>query len=141
MTNNFQPFWTPYLKDIDVKSYDYPWLDEWNALSKYILNGVIRQEGDDFRVVGFYAVKPGVTCVIHKLAVRPAFRKQGIGTELLADIEERCAGWKLGTMEVVLHEENDLGINWAQSQGFKAVGMEIEMFPDGRDGIIMGKEL
>jgi GNAT superfamily N-acetyltransferase len=141
MTNNFQPFWLRYLKDIDVKSYEYPWLNEWDSLSKYVIKGVIRQEDDDFRVVGFYAVKPGVICVINKLAVRPAFRKQGIGTELLADIEERCVGWKLGTIETVLHEENVTGINWAASNGFTAVGMEIEMFPDGRDGIIMGKEL
>jgi ribosomal protein S18 acetylase RimI-like enzyme len=129
------------LKDIDVKSYEYPWLDEWNSLSKYIINGLIRPDGEDFRVVGFYAVKPGVTCVIHKLAVRSSFRKQGIGTELLKDIEERCVGWKLNCMEAVLHEENALGINWAVSHGFEAAEIKPELYPDGRDGILLRKEL
>jgi GNAT superfamily N-acetyltransferase len=140
MINAFKPFWLPYLKDIDVKSYDYPWLDEWNTLSQYVVNGAIRQEGKDFRVVGFYAVKPGVTCVIHKLSVRPAFRQQGIGKELLKDIEERCVEWKLNYIEATLHEENALGITWAQRQGFKAVGLDGQ-FPDGRDGILLRKEL
>jgi ribosomal protein S18 acetylase RimI-like enzyme len=141
MTNKFQPFWTPYLKDIDVKSYEYPWLDEWSTLSRYVINGVIRPEGEDFRVVGFYAIKPGVVCEIHKLAVRPAFRQQEIGKNLLADIEAQCEKWKLNYMEATLHEENTLGIKWAGLQGFKAVGIEVEMFPDGRDGILLRKEL
>jgi ribosomal protein S18 acetylase RimI-like enzyme len=141
MIKPFQPFWPVYLKDIDIKSYDYPWLDEWSTLSKYVVNGVIRQEGKDFRVVGFYAVKPGEICTIHKLAVRPAFRQQEVGTELLNDIEKNCRKWKLGTMEATLHEENTLGLKWAGLKGFKAVGIEIEHYPDGRDGIILRKEL
>jgi ribosomal protein S18 acetylase RimI-like enzyme len=140
MITEFKSFWAPYLKDIDVKSYEYPWLDEWGQLNRYVIRGAIRQDGKDFRVVAFYAVKPGVVCTIHKLAVRPHFRGQGIGKELLADLEKSCKEWGV-SMEALLHEENVYGLNWARRQGFTAIGIKPRYFPDERDGIVLRKEL
>lgn len=137
MIRPIQPGWVPYLKDIDIKSYEYPWLEEWTQLNSYVIRGAIRQD----KVVAFYAVKPGVTCMIHKLAVRPNFRGQGVGKELLSYLEKECEEWKLKVIEALLHEENVNGLNWAHRQGFKAVGIKLRYFPDDRDGIELRKEL
>lgn len=142
MIHKYKPFWLPYLKDIDIKCHEFPWFDEdWAEISKYVVKGVIRKVQNDFRVVAFYAVKPGVICTIHKLAVRPNFVGYGIGKELLQDIESECRNWGLSVMEITVHEERKNSVNWLRKQGFMAISTKTKCYPDGRDGIVLRKEL
>lgn len=119
------------LQLIDIKSYECPWFDEaWKTVDSY-------QWGlfTDYSIVyGFYCYCPDDERVfLSKLAVRPKNRGQGIGSKLMESLIIETTGKKLIT---ILHEENKY-LGWAKLWGWRCTGVHRELFPDGRDGLIM----
>jgi len=138
MIGNYNTLWLQYLKDIDVKSYDYPWLDiDWDDIKKWIIK-VWMFEDQPRGFIAYRFVDPE-KILIAKLAVHPSFRRHHGGEELLQEMEvvSKFSGVKYVT--ALLHEDNDFK-DWAVKQGFKAIHIEYCAFPHG-DGYFFQKVL
>ncbi len=118
------------LVDIDLKSYDYPWpLDRWREAAAdptcVIMVATIRAES-----VGVCAWRKRPTIKegdILKLATKPDYRKQGVGTMLLSIVETSIADHGLHTATITVPELNcfpghpdDVSV-WLRKKGYQVV--------------------
>ncbi len=142
MIKGLNAFWIDHIKNIDIKSDEWPWSDEqWiNELPKYITK--VWMDPDvprGFMVYRFVNLRDlvkgleGSVIYIPKLAVHPSWRNRGIGSELLLNIEAMAKLQDVKMLTLFIHEENSLGINWLRKQGFKACKVHSGLSPDGRD--------
>ena len=151
MILGYDKFWSSYLEDIDIKSHEWPWThDYWaNEVKKNIVKMWIDGEEGEQVPQGFVAYRfvnvkdlietgewQGEETVIHilKLVVRPNWRNKGIGTRLLEDVEAAAKLQNVGTLAVILYEENDYGRMWLMNHGFASCILHKKLYPDGRDG-------
>jgi ribosomal protein S18 acetylase RimI-like enzyme len=80
----------------------------------------------DGKIIGFILARAhfvGIpireVCIIHAIAVDPAFQHQGIGTQLLSKLEDRCESDDIQIMRMLL-PQNDTGLrNYMTALGFK----------------------
>ena len=129
----YQPDWLIFLKDIDIKAYDWPWCDEgWDDISQYIIRvfwerGVAR----GFSVFQFHT---NGTILISKLTAHPMYRRQlTIVGELLIDIEDTAKRRGFVDLRMTIWEHDNFRIKEAKSLGFRGVGLRGK-YPDGSDG-------
>lgn len=150
MIKGLNAFWIDHIKNIDIKSDEWPWSDEqWIAeLPKCITK--IWMDPDvprGFMVYRFVNLRDlvkdldGAAIHISKLAVHPGWRRHGIGSDLLVNLEASAKVRKVKALTLFIHEENSLGINWVCKQGFKAHGVHPDLFPDNRDSYSFMKVL
>lgn len=120
-------FFEDQLKAIDAKSYEWPWFDEgWKTAKDYNFRILL----DGSRVIGFSCFKD---VFLAKLCVHPVYRKLGYGSKLMSDLLLSSKGQRILT---ILHEENEY-LTWAKNWGWYCIGLEKNLFPDGRDGLKM----
>jgi len=129
-----------YLRDIDIKSYIYPW-EIWESeseLQKYIFKVALVNE----KPIGFSAFRfttpkeiseSKVGIMIAKLAVHPDYREVGAGSTLLEHVEKIAKQQNVDRLITVLHEDNKYR-GFLIRRGFLAVGIENEIYPDSCDG-------
>lgn len=130
-----------YLKDLDIKCYDWPWCDEgWEDIDKFIIKMWLENSESIPKAYSIFRIV-SESIVISKLAVHPEYRGEGIGTLLLDDIESTARRHQLVNLKTMLWEYNDLGIAWSGRKGFRATGIRRALFPDGTDGYRFVKEL
>ena len=145
ITQGTGKFLVSHLKDIDIKSYEFPWCDDYwkNEAEKSTLKLCMRSGiPRGFIAYRFVNVKDimesedmeGTVIHILKLAVHPSWRNKGIGTELLKYIERAAKLQKVIILVMILHEENSEGRNWILKQGFIGYSLHTELFSDARDG-------
>lgn len=142
--------WLPYIKDIDIKSNEWPWDDEtWETANKYIVRSYIEDifSPDSSIIIrteirGFFVCKiiPNAVLIL-KLAVHPNAKNRGVGTALLMDVIRIAQRRKLKMVCVTIHEENTSGIKWISEKGFKGAEIVRATYPDGRDGYTFYKEM
>jgi GNAT superfamily N-acetyltransferase len=119
-----------FLVDIDLKSYDYPWsIDKWQSLAFdptcVIVLAIINVEP-----VGFVAWRKKTAikeAEILRLAVKPAYRKCGVGSLLLSSVEITACESGLQEIVIIVPEvycfpghKNDVS-QWLLARGFRAV--------------------
>lgn len=138
MIIKYNPLWLNYLKDIDVKSYNYTWLDEdWAEIEKWIIKiWMLEKQPRGFAALRF---DKGDKIIIAKLAVHPRHRGQGGGTALLENVEAIAKFRYVKRLTALLHEDNEFK-DWMVARGFKAARIEKRAFPDG-DGYHFCKEI
>ncbi|KKN46366.1 hypothetical protein LCGC14_0673940, partial [marine sediment metagenome] len=91
---------------------------------------------------GFYIIKSLESAVmILKLCVHPLRRCTGAGSNLLHDIEQYALDTNRKLIVINVHEMNLCTIYWLQTHGYKAVRIDKELYPDGRDGYAFYKEI
>jgi GNAT superfamily N-acetyltransferase len=126
-----------YLKDIDLKSYQYPWgIEEWRKL---------QSDGDRRACVAVHGAEPigfvvlldkpekrhhpfhdETTLEILKLGVKPASRGQGAGTQLLRFVEEAALDGGFDKVALVVPEikcvprHPDDVSQWLLKRGYRA---------------------
>lgn len=133
IVTNYEPF-VEQLKLIDYKCYDYPWLDEgWLAAKDYKWQIVV----SDVVALGYCCYrKHDNSFFVSKLCVKPVYQHYAIGSLLMENLILVTNGVPLWT---ILHEENKY-LGWAAAFGWRATESKRDFFPDGRSGIIMGRE-
>ncbi|KPK52836.1 MAG: hypothetical protein AMS22_08425 [Thiotrichales bacterium SG8_50] len=116
-----------YLKDIDLKSYHYPWsLDEWMVVGSdetyHWCVAVLKAEP-----IGYAVWQDHPRAVeLHRLAVKPSERNRGAGTSLMQYICDYARRNYYPRVEVTVPEINCLPGDpddvsaWLLKQGFKA---------------------
>lgn len=134
-----------FLKDIDIKSYEYPWDDvEWKTeLEVSVLKIWTDGKPRGFTAYRFMSVGSvlgteeeikGVVIHILKLAIHPEWRNKGIGTELLKNIEAAAKHQEVDFLVKILHEENKDGRDWLLKKDFVGFSVLKNIFPQARDG-------
>ena len=84
------------------------------------------------KMVGYYSLleKEGGICELNNLAVIPAFRRRGIGEELLFDSFARARELGAEKMTLGMVEENRALREWYESHGFAHTGaVKYDFFP------------
>lgn len=138
MIENFNTKQKPWLYDIDIKSYYWPWTEKgWHNLSGYI-----------FRVYSLKGVARGFSCFkvgnhsleVVKLCVHPTFRRLGFGSLLQEDLIHMAISQKKKKLCMIVHEHNKY-FEWLMHRGWLAVGVEAKLFPDGTDGFCFERNI
>lgn len=132
----YRPDWLVFLKDIDIKAYNWAWCDEgWDDISQYIIR-VFWERGV---VKGFsvFRLHTNYTILISKLTAHPMFRESIdallVTTKLLVDIEETAKRRGFRELRMTVWEHDRYRIEEARVLGFKGVGLQGK-YPDGSDG-------
>lgn len=162
MIFGFDKVWAPYLRDIDIKSNEWPWDEDFwkDDVKKYIIKmwmetTVNEQQTTLKKPIGFIAYRfvnikdliekglEGKGTVIHilKLAVYPKHRNKGIGTKLLENVELISKSQDVKVLITILHEDDKEGREWLLKRGFLGQTLHPEMFPDSCDGYSFAKEI
>jgi len=125
-------------KDIDIKSYLWPWLDEgWGKIQGYIIRVFIKED----RVIGFCSFRPEENSIrISKLCVHPDYREQGVGSKLYNDLIRMAKKYNKKKIVMMLHQDNEYR-NFIIRRGWRAVSVSGELFPDSTDGYLFVKEI
>jgi len=152
MLVSFNSLWLPTIKNIDIKSHEWPWCDDrWaeelpRNITKVWLDPEVPRGFSCYRFMGFKELiseLDGNIIHISRLGVHPSFRGKGIGSSLLENIVITGRIQKVKALVIFIHEENDLGIDWISDpkRGFKAHRVHKEAYPDGRDGYSFTRSL
>jgi ribosomal protein S18 acetylase RimI-like enzyme len=93
-----------YLVDIDIKSYDEVWAAD--KLHKFGRNIRVCVMDTSDEIVGFYMVNVQADRLgrIIKFAVKPSWRRSGIGTAMMNDL--LLEAWELETLSAMVDEYN-----------------------------------
>lgn len=121
----------PYLVDIDVKCYDYAWLDDdwsllWDDTSISILVAIVYGQPVGFIVTEREEHEGQLLNHIYKVAVKDKFRGNNVGKKLLAAAYEEAkrAGMEylsLAIPESMTRVDNPrYCVPWIQKMGFTA---------------------
>ncbi|MDH3540656.1 MAG: GNAT family N-acetyltransferase [Acidimicrobiia bacterium] len=70
-------------------------------------------------LIGFRSLRNGDIAYIHVIAIDPARRRQGIGTELYDRFEKQARVWNCYTIEAVAEPANTRAIAFHRQRGFK----------------------
>lgn len=115
-----------WLMDIDIKSYEYPWsIEQWKKLAdglQYVILVALVKNVP----VGFVAYdRTQGEVEILRIAVKPSYRRKGIGTKLLYTVEKGAG--TLNRIRIVVPEiqcfpghEDDVS-QWLLKRGYVAV--------------------
>ncbi len=156
MIQGYDTVWSPYLRDIDIKSNEWPWDEShWKGeVKKYIIK-MWMEIGPPKKPLGFVAYRfvniknliernleeKGTVIHLLKLAVHPNYRNKGVGTTLLENVEKIAKLQDVKILVAILHEDDKDGRNWLIKRGFLAQTLLVSRFPDGCDGYSFIKEL
>jgi ribosomal-protein-alanine N-acetyltransferase len=96
----------------------------------------------DGKIAGFLitAHEDGVGYVV-TIDVLPAYRKQYVGTALLAEGERRLAASGVRSVELETATDNASAIAFWQKHGYRSHGVVKNYYPNGRDAFSMSKPL
>lgn len=131
MIENYNVKMKPWLYDIDIKSYYWPWTEKgWCDLIGYI-----------FRVYSLKNIPRGFSCFkvgnrsleVVKLCVHPTFRRLGFGSLLCTDLIHMAISQKKSKLCMIVHEQCE-HFDWLSHRGWTGIGIEKRLFPDGTDG-------
>jgi len=131
-----------YVTDIDVKCFDYPWDEEkWQTPSYSI--GVATLRKTPIGMVVFEIV--GGMVVLHKLGVRPTFRKRGVSRQLLDEVVTASMYAGATYIETIIPESLGLEMaGWLAKLGFRGMGIKPNQFLNfgqPEDGYIFRKDI
>lgn len=82
-------------------------------------DAVILAEHDGELIGSIIAGWDGWRCHLYRLAVRPAWRKQGVGSALLSTAEDRFKALGAARFDAMVLDGNDLGQNLWRARGYR----------------------
>ena len=94
------------------------------------------------RIAGYVIsrILPGIGDLA-SLAINPAYRRRGIGTALLDEIERRVKEYGVNEINLEVRKTNLTGLAFWQNMGFILFGTLPGFYEDGEDAIRMRKIL
>ena len=82
-------------------------------------DAVILAEHDGELIGSIIAGWDGWRCHLYRLAVRPAWRKQGVGSALLSTAETRFKAFGAARIDAMVLDSNDLGQHLWRASGYR----------------------
>ena len=104
------------MRQIDEVSFFHPWTDEdWEA-HRWTFQ-LVAVKGRE--VMGFAVAELHHDCrILRKVAVAPAYRRQGVGTGFVRSLSHRRKGGRRSSLRAAVREGNVGAQLWLQSCGF-----------------------
>jgi GNAT superfamily N-acetyltransferase len=139
----------PMLKDLDLKTYDYPMNEaQWQHIQELDAMYIVTIGKRD---IGFTVLEACDDCLnCHRLGVLRRFRGQGVGKYLLNEAVALARDLHKPKLTTVIPEINclpghpdDVSL-WLKWQGFRAFGVKrnlFYMYGECVDGILFAKEV
>ena len=128
----FQPpirFTRSYLRELVERSNAVTWIaEDQSAIA-------------GFSVVDFESDPQGVLAYIQTIEVLPAFRNQGVGSELLCHIEESAREREAVTIRLHVDERNEGAIRLYERFGYRQQARQPHYYARGRAAQIYVKHL
>jgi ribosomal-protein-alanine N-acetyltransferase len=129
----------PEVLAIEHTSYDFPWCEEefLRVLRQRNCIGMVAEYGE--RVVGFmiYELHKNRLNVLD-FAVHPEFRRGGVGQQMAAKLVGKLSSHRRTKILLNVRETNIGGQFFFRAQGFRALEVSREHFPDtGEDAYLM----
>lgn len=123
------------LLDIDIKCFDNAWSpDAWALAGANYVIKVATFYGTVIAFQTFFHDKDHNTVFMPKVGVLPAYRRKGIGRSFVKDAIEFAGQVKASRLETLIPEsmlrptEPSFCGHWTKSVGFKATGIEKDVF-------------
>lgn len=93
-------------------------------------------------IAGFCITARGATeGYIVTIDVLEAFRKQGIGSAMLAELEKRLAANGIQAVGLDTAVDNSSAIAFWEKHGYRKLGVRKGYYPNGRDAFAMAKSI
>ena len=129
--------------EIERASFAYPWSASFfiQELKVTCAHSLLALVGE--KTVGYviYWLLPREVDV-HNLAVRPAYRRQGIGKALLQAVIDEARRQGVGRVTLEVRKSNEAAQKLYQSLGFVAKGLRKGYYSDdGEDALVMALDL
>ena len=129
----------PEVLAIEHASFDFPWCEEefLRVLRQRNCIGMVAEYGE--RVVGFmiYELHKNKLHVLN-FAAHPEFRRQGVGRQMVAKLVGKLSNHRRTRIALYVRETNLSAQFFFRIQGFRAVEVVREHFPDtGEDAYAM----
>ena len=128
---------------IEGYCYDHPWPRE--AFEEEIENAgqgigfIAEQEGF---IVGFATgLEVSDEFHLHNIAVHPDYQGQGVGKELLKNIDDYCHEHDLHKILLEVRRDNENARRLYLGMGYEAVGIRKDYYGPGRDAYLFTKVL
>ncbi len=90
---------------------------------------------------GVFVPAPGIEADILTVAVLPAYRRQGIATEFMRQIEAYAVEREASAMMLEVELSNDSAIKLYESLGYVKISVRMDYYGPGKDAHVMRKEL
>ncbi len=90
---------------------------------------------------GVFVPAPGIEADILTVAVLPAYRRQGIATEFMRQIEAYAVEREASAMMLEVELSNDSAIKLYESLGYMKISVRMDYYGPGKDAHVMRKEL
>jgi ribosomal-protein-alanine N-acetyltransferase len=129
----------PEVLAIEHAAYEYPWCEEefLRVLRQRNCIGMVAEYGE--RVVGFmiYELYKNKLQILD-FAAHPEFRRQGVGSQMVAKLVGKLSHHRRTRITLNIRETNLHGQLFFRSQGFRALEVAREHYPDtGEDAYMM----
>jgi ribosomal-protein-alanine N-acetyltransferase len=129
----------PEVLAIEHTSFEFPWCEEefLRVLRQRNCIGMVAEYGE--RVVGFmiYELHKNKLHVLD-FAVHPEFRRQGVGHQMVAKLVGKLSSHRRTRIALYVRETNLAGQIFYRVQGFRAMEVTREHYPDtGEDAYFM----
>jgi [ribosomal protein S18]-alanine N-acetyltransferase len=96
----------------------------------------------DGEVVGHaVASAAGEDAELQRIAVAPAYRRSGVASALLAEVERRVAEDGATRLLLEVREDNTMAAAFYESRGFTEVGRRRGYYRDGAAAVVLGKKV
>ena len=130
--------------DLDQKSFNGLWSkSQWEREltdPKRICLGIIELETK--KLLGFCSSWLLIDELhITSIAVHPIHQRKGLGKFLLSDLIKRSKSLQTNLIHLEVKDNNEPAKALYKSMGFKTVGKRSNFYKDGRDALILNKEL
>ncbi|MBV8267519.1 MAG: ribosomal protein S18-alanine N-acetyltransferase [Planctomycetaceae bacterium] len=129
----------PEVLAIEHASFEFPWCEEefLRVLRQRNCIGMVAEYGE--RVVGFmiYELHKNKLHVLD-FATHPEFRRQGVGRQMVAKLVGKLSSHRRTRIALCVRETNLSGQLFLRIQGFRAIEVIREQYPDtGEDAYLM----
>ncbi len=104
----------------------------------------VRVLEDDGILAGYvvYSVRQQAAAVyVDSIAVRPDYRRQGLGRRMMAEVREAAAARNAQFVQLHVRESNCCAIHFYRALGFERAGRAPYYYRDGEDACIMRLDL
>lgn len=122
---------------IDAESYAQPWTDEdflRRLRERNVILMIAEHDGEPVGYALYVLHRNHIT--IERMAVDPAWRRCGIGSQLAGKLQGKVSGHRRAWLSIRV-AETDLGVQrWLNHRGFVAVGVLPEFYAPDTDGIL-----
>ena len=101
---------------------------------------IVATEGSE--IVGYAGIAlAGEVADIHTLTVIPEYRRRGIATSMLSDLEEWARSKDLSAVMLEMREGNNVAQPLYENAGYQAISRRDNYYATGIHAVIMRKEL